>query len=168
MKKITAILLLFIFLFNIMGYYAVFEIMRRQVRVEMKEKMASSIEKVEMLEIPDGISAGEFYWVHSREFIYLGKMYDVIKKEKKALSTLIYCIHDQKEERLLAGFQKNLDPNNRLLLSMLSHIIQDVVSQPFYRFTAILTADGYGFPQPLFSIPSTFLTPVSPPPEQTS
>ena len=165
LRKIIAIVLLFIFLFNIMGYYAVFEIMRRQVRLEMKEKMASSAKIVTILEIPDEISPGQFHWVHKEEFIYQGKMYDLIKKEKLPNSTLYFCIHDHAEEKLLAGFQKNLDPNNRFLLSMLSQIIQDAVPPDQYHYTPQLTAGRIDFPQPIISFPLPCLTPFSPPPE---
>ena len=51
----------------------------------------------------------DFKWIHSREFIYNGEMYDIVKKEENDKQLFLYCINDKKEEKLEEEFAKKVE-----------------------------------------------------------
>ena len=46
------------------------------------------------------------HWRDKNEFELEGKMYDVIKIEESNDGFIIYCLHDEKEEKLISNFNK--------------------------------------------------------------
>ncbi len=79
------------------------------VRYEMKQRIKHGIAEEDrlVLKITPEIEANPeiFIRIHSREFRYLGEMYDVLKTENSGDTTFYTCIHDVKE----SGLFKNLD-----------------------------------------------------------
>jgi len=121
MKKIVSILLCAIFLFNIAGYYVVFVIMQHTARSEMKNLIKQSIPEVEMekIIIPTSQIAStnsELKFVKKNEFIYKGKLFDIVKRKNEGCNTIFYCINDKQEEKLFSGLnehiKRNIDQNN--------------------------------------------------------
>lgn len=165
LKKVISIILLGIFLFNIAGYYMVFEIMLKKVRTEMQNKLTSPGEKYTVIEIPDAIRPDQFFWIQTMEFNYEGELYDVVRMEKKSHSTIFYCLNDKNEEDLLRNFQKDSDSRNLLLLNSLCHIVlQAIPNQPSGE-KIFLPSQVLHFSQLAFSLKSVDLNTFSPPPE---
>jgi hypothetical protein len=52
----------------------------------------------------------EVSWVHEREFIYGGEMYDVVRKMSKGDSVFIACVHDHRETKLVKQLLKIVNP----------------------------------------------------------
>lgn len=52
--------------------------------------------------------AKDFKWIKKKEFRYKNEMYDVVKTEIKGDSVYYKCIHDFKESKLFANFDKYL------------------------------------------------------------
>ncbi|NTW32229.1 MAG: hypothetical protein HGB12_06345 [Bacteroidetes bacterium] len=121
MRKILSIILCGIFLFNMAGYYVVFIIMQRNARSEMKAMIKQSIPDEEMEEIIIPISQiasanSELKFIKKNEFIYKGKLYDIVKRKNEGSNTIFYCINDKQEEELFSGLNehinRNIDQNN--------------------------------------------------------
>lgn len=103
-KKLLVFSLLFLLLFNFMGYYFIFEVNRYQIRKEMKSASSGS-HIISVIEILDSDSVSGLRWVDKHEFVYRGNMYDVIYTSQRSTKTVYYCIHDKKEESLVKAFQ---------------------------------------------------------------
>lgn len=98
--------LLAAWLYNICGYYVVFQVNRYQVRSEMKQQMKQGGRKVTVLTIFDVEKDPHFRRIHSREFEFNGQMFDVLREVKNGRITTFYCLHDTKEESLMLGMRK--------------------------------------------------------------
>lgn len=107
-------------LFNTAGYYLLFEITRYQARKEMMAGLRNNPAGVTVMTIPRGDP--EFRWVHSREFVYKGVMYDVITREQSTQGIRFVCKPDLKETRLMAGMNRLAGEKlYRLVWSQLNH-----------------------------------------------
>ncbi len=174
MKKIFAILLLCLFLFNTMGYYFVFKVNQSIIQSEIRGIINSGNHKemCVLVKIERPENNPNFKQLDHHEFSYYGRLYDVISESVKGNTTWYYCINDTQEERLIAGFEKiqNLNPgfgssgkakNNQALLYHLITIA--LIKEPivFNYPQPLKVIFGYN-PNNLFSL---FQIPLSPPPE---
>lgn len=112
MKKAAPILLLLILLFQSAGYLIVFKVQQTLIRHEIKQQIKAGIPESEqvLLIISHATQQNRevFQRIHSREFRYHGKMYDVIKREEKNGTTWFYCIGDEQETRLFARLDEQV------------------------------------------------------------
>lgn len=112
MKTIASILFLFILLFQSAGYIIVFKVQQNLIRHEIKQQIKSGVPESEqvLLVISHAIQQNRevFQRIHSREFRYYGKMYDVIKQEDKNGTTWFFCISDEQETSLFARLDEQV------------------------------------------------------------
>ena len=110
MKRIISILLLLIFIYNIIGYYTAFKIVRYQIRGEVKRMIKNSVPEEDLVAIHVRNSDKcSLYWTKpGKEFRYKGEMYDVVRQEAEGSSVTYYCIHDFKESKLFADLNKHI------------------------------------------------------------
>jgi hypothetical protein len=173
MKRLFAILLIALFLFNTLGYYFVFSYNQHLVRSEMKDQVKAGVFKGStiILNISDPAFNTDFKRVEKGEFIYRGNLYDIISEKANGNFTTFYCIHDKNEERLLAGlynyFERAIVQKNpekvKHSLAMIYHVIklalpQTLHIQPPRVFVKI------SFINPTCPLSSVFYLPLSPPP----
>ena len=162
LKRIFAFALLILFLFNTIGYYFIFEIYKYRVKKEIQNAIHPGSVSVTILKIVDIQQDPQFQRVEKKEFRYKGALYDVIKEVRSGRTTIFYCIHDKKEEDLLATM--NTVNKNKFLLSLWQHLIK-----------IAYLSDNLAFKQPFpveilfptFSVPltSVLIKTFSPPPE---
>jgi hypothetical protein len=142
-KKIVAILVLVVFLFNTMGYYFVFEVNKSILRNDMRSLINSGAAQVMMhlIRIENQGSNRNFKKLDRTEFLYYGQLYDIVSESVKGNVTIYYCINDTHEERLLGNFEKmqNLtapagsSDRSKQLLSLLQNLITiALVQNPSY------------------------------------
>jgi hypothetical protein len=162
LKKILVYLLLFLFLFNSMGYYFVFELHKYRVKKEMQTLADKCAVALTILKIADAEYDREFQRIDKKEIRYKGALYDVIKEIQTGGTTIFYCIHDKKEENLLAAM-KTVN-SNMLLLSLWDHVIK-IAIPPSDNFLTDRSPVKLFFPQISFPLPSFLLATWSPPPE---
>lgn len=107
LRKAFSILLLFVFLYNLVGYYVVFNMIQFQVKDEVKYLLKHNVplEDLVLISIENNESSLLTWTKPHKEFRYQGQMYDVVLKEIKGSKTLYSCIHDFKESKLF----ENLD-----------------------------------------------------------
>lgn len=119
MKKAFSILFLFIFAFNIIGFYLLLKVEQKQIKKEIKNKIKKSIPNNQLTVIqmnPD--NENEFDWMHEKEFRYKGMMFDIVRKVVSGEKQItFYCINDEAETRLFANLdnlvQKSNEKNNK-------------------------------------------------------
>lgn len=75
-----------------------------------------------------------FKYTDDNEFIYNGKLYDIVSTEKDGVNTIFYCLNDKKEERLFAGLnihiKNNCDqngPSKDKALQLIKNIIKEAL-----------------------------------------
>ena len=117
MKKITAIVLLVIFLFNIMGYFIAFKITQHQIKCEV----AGRISSFELSKFTENNTELTKIKVHKRELhkivfkdkgkeIFLdNKMYDIVKTTETDEHIIYHCLHDKEESILVAGLEEHIN-----------------------------------------------------------
>ena len=145
-----------------MGYYFLFEVNRALVKREMTVQMQQSGVKLSILRISDPGCNPDFKRIDKREFLYQGKMYDILKEVKKGNLSIIYCIHDEKEQRLLAGFKKVC--HSKLSQFLSEHVVKTALPVPCEIFSP-LAGDRVSFPVLTNKICFADLLPATPPPE---
>ena len=142
-----------------MGYYVVFRCNQYLVKKEMISQIRGGIfhPDILLLKILRPEKEHQFRRVEKNEFTYYGKLYDVVVERKSGDTTLFYCLHDNKEESLIADFTLSLRRGGR---SGSSHdnpilaLLHNLITQALIQNTA-LPLQGQGI---------TFVFPVSQPP----
>ncbi|MCK9204278.1 MAG: hypothetical protein M0P58_07580 [Bacteroidales bacterium] len=164
LRKGLTYFFLFVFLYSSMGNYMVFELNKYMVQQEMQAflHVRQSRRRQIILEVTQPIRNPEFRRINDREIRYKGKLYDIIREIKKGNKSVFICIHDAKEELLIAGFLKNL---HRKINFALSH---NLVTQALPLETDQHSGqDGirFLFPEKTKPLISVFLTLFAPPPK---
>jgi hypothetical protein len=162
LKKALAYLLLFLFLFNSLGYYFIFEIYKYRVKKEMQDQTYKGSTVLTILKIADAKDDPGFQRVEKKEIKYKGSLYDVIKEVQVGRTTIFYCIHDKKEEILLATM--NSVNKSKFLLSLWQHLIT-IAIPPFDNSLTVTVPVNVLFPQISVPLPSVLIGTWSPPPE---
>lgn len=157
-----AYILLFFFLFNSVGYYFIFELYKYHVKKELQTVAAKGSADLTILMITDPDHDREFQRIEKKEIRFKGFLYDVIKEVQSGRTTLFYCIHDRKEENLLATM--NTVNNSKFLLSLWQHLIKIAVP-PVSVALMDQSPVKILFPHISFKLSSVLLGTWSPPPE---
>ena len=112
MKIAGSILFLLLLIFQSTGYYLYFKVQQHQVRYEIKQQIKAGVPESELVLLKIPLSTqenrNEFRSIHSREFRYLGKMYDIIRQEQHGGTTWFYCLCDEKETRLFTRLDEQV------------------------------------------------------------
>ena len=113
MKRFFAILFISLYLYNIVGYLAVFTFLQYRVRSEVKLILKSSFPESNLAhftfhtrQLQDGLY--KIRWIKSNEFMMDGKLYDVVRTFTVGDSTSLHCINDVQEERLFADLNEHV------------------------------------------------------------
>ena len=111
MKKILHILIAVIFIYNILGYFAVFQILKYKAKKEIKAAIKAKLPASALTII--AVSAknkSEIKWFkEGKEFMYHDMMFDVVKKEQKGDITYYHCINDIQEKELFANLNDHIE-----------------------------------------------------------
>jgi hypothetical protein len=98
--------MLFLLIFQAGGFLAVFHVQQKMIRKQIKKQIIAGIPDHELtvFKIPantvDFNSVG-LKWVKQHEFIYQGKMYDVVRTRIIDEFTWYYCFEDKNETDLV-------------------------------------------------------------------
>jgi hypothetical protein len=87
------------------GYFYLFEYRRYRLQKEVLASMYGGKVKLIVLEIQTPSQNKHFKWVHRREFLFHGKMFDVLYEKITKSSTVFYCVQDHREDHLNAGMK---------------------------------------------------------------
>jgi hypothetical protein len=100
-KRCYAAVILVIMLFNGAGFYIYYALHLRQIRMEMREALKYLPEnELEIIKL----SHEQFFEakVEEHEVKVGGKMYDIARVLTMNDSLYVYCLHDEKEDNLIA------------------------------------------------------------------
>lgn len=137
MKKLAVIAVLILFLVNTMGYFIVFRYNQYLIQQEMISRIRCGAfhEKIVFLKILLPERQKQFCRIKKTEFTWFGKLYDVVAEDKNGDTTLFYCLHDNKEDDLLADYsiylRRNSDSSRKdnSILAMLYNLITQALIQ---------------------------------------
>jgi hypothetical protein len=174
LKKLLALCLIAVLLFNLSGYFFIFKynqhLIRSQVREWIRSGNTSAKQEVLVLEYP--LMSGDFKWIDSKEFSYKGKLYDVISCTVSGKSIIFHCINDRDEESLYSRYDTwfasrtagDLTGKTNNTKAMLYHLIKHaLLKESFSFFVPYVISDDRSdrsFPDNCCASP-----PPSPPPE---
>jgi len=98
-KKIGAVLIIFILLFNIAGFYLLFQIKRWSIREEVEQKLKKTIPEkyLTRIEITPQITEEIEWEEENEEFSFRGDMYDLAYQKKIGNKIYYYCFKDDEE-----------------------------------------------------------------------
>ena len=178
MKRLAVILLVPILLFNTLGYYLVFygDILAARheaaVLIWGHENLG---EKVVSLSFPlrDGKPEAQgLSFTDDDEFVYQGRMYDVVSSSQTGDYIVYRCYTDNKETSLNQNLcskveaDRDVPGQNHKNNSILKEFVKDYTAHQaqLFHFLPALTRASLGMNKSRFS-PSAFLPIASPPPE---
>jgi hypothetical protein len=106
LKKLISIALLFVFLFNIGGYYVVYVGCLYKVRTEMAQRLdkgSYSAEETITIKIPFNLpyqADGKAFERRGGEFQHDGEFYKLVKQKIENDTLYVVCIKDNKEKKI--------------------------------------------------------------------
>lgn len=111
MKKVAALFLLSIFLFNTAGYFIAFKVFQYRIQKEIKAEIKQQIDPSELTTIIiDKKNIEKINWVKKgKEMFYEGGLYDVVRSTEDATSIIYFCINDKQEELLFANLEDHIN-----------------------------------------------------------
>ena len=112
MKKLGAIFLLSIFVFNTMGYLIAFKVAQTQAKEEMKANIENGILTgiLSAFTFPKSDLAA-LNSVKAEEIQIEGAYYDIISTQESTSSITFYCLNDKMETGLLSSLTQHIDAN---------------------------------------------------------
>lgn len=110
MKRVTAILMLFVFLFGLIGYYGVFWVLSEKAHLELSERLDENrYDETEAITIKLPLNLA--YPIQSTEFErvdgsfqYQGEFYKLVKQKLANDTLYIVCIKDHETKQLESFF----------------------------------------------------------------
>jgi hypothetical protein len=154
--------MLFLFLFNSMGYYFLFELNKHLAWREMQVTLKRHPGKLTVLRIADVASNHEFQRIDKKEFRYKGNMFDVVSEVKTGHVTVFVCRMDTRETDLFA--ELNRETQNRTHGAKWAHTVIILISVPSFDLNPAITGK-LSFPRIDIPLKSSSLPTWSPPPE---
>jgi hypothetical protein len=107
-KKSVSIIVLFIFLFDIEGYYLWFSIQQKllQNKIEQEIEDKCKTESDALIIVPIHDESGIIWIKPNKEFCSNGSMYDVVSTKVLNGKKYYYCINDTREKQLVDSYHK--------------------------------------------------------------
>jgi hypothetical protein len=107
MSRLLAFALLALLLLQSTGPLVVFSLQRLQIRREVRERLLDRADDaaLDLVPVPVALERagdGRFRWMEEKEFRLDGRMYDVVRAERRGDTTWYRCVEDRKETALLA------------------------------------------------------------------
>ena len=181
LKKLLAIAILPIFLFNIGGYYLMFYALRHQAGVETWSRLEAgqySDEETVLLKIPMAlpypVSEG-IYEKMQEEFEHNGEFYKGIMRKMENDTLFVLCVKDQKEKHLagvMNGFEKivnDFSAKSKQGQILLSKVIKEYES---FHQPEVVAQQGWTMTVPFVTTTSNLIaferSVQSPPPKHLS
>jgi hypothetical protein len=138
MRRFFALVFLFLYLYNIVGYLAVFSVVQYRIRSEVKKMLKANLPDNQLQHLSfhtASLQRGTYtlQWVEDHEFRFRGQMFDIVSTIVIGDTTTFICLNDVQEERLndqLAGHvqQQMEDTGASSKLDAFKEIFKDSIS----------------------------------------
>ncbi|MEI6888989.1 MAG: hypothetical protein ACOYM0_08885 [Bacteroidales bacterium] len=127
-RKLTIYFLLSLMVFQTTGFYLVFEVNRFLVKREVSARISSDSKLPIETIVVSGINPS-LKFIGKNEIEYKGRMYDVVYRTRHGDSTVLYCVHDVREDTINTGLARMMkDRTKHLLIPVFGSLA--VLSQP--------------------------------------
>jgi hypothetical protein len=144
-RRIFSVFVLIVMLFNISGYFFTFYLIQQEYKKQFRKYICQHVspENSELIIISDAEiqrPGSAFKSMEENEFRYQGKMYDIIKSEKRGNNNIFYCVNDKNEEQLLARFEdylKHHDDTNAPYQEKSNRIFFQIIKQAITEYANI-------------------------------
>jgi hypothetical protein len=166
MKRIIPVVLLFALLFNSAGYYIAYEFSRYLLHKEFAALLGHGCfdKEITVFSVFSPSTDPSLRRVDDREIYYRGNLYDIVKEVPKGRITTFYCLHDSKEEFLIAGMKSM--HGNKKAQNILQHLV--TIALPVtYSKSIPRTSVLYIYPSLRVMCADQSVIPFSPPPERS-
>ena len=105
MRRFFALIFLSLYLYNIVGYLAVFSVIQYRIRSEVRKLLKESVPDSQLHHFSfhtGTLERGEYQiqWIEDHEFRREGQMFDVVRSFVVNDTTYVVCINDVEEEKL--------------------------------------------------------------------
>ncbi len=161
MKRIFSLVFISLYLYNIVGYLALFSVLQYQVRTEVRTILKAGVSDKELVRFAFPTSSlrggmNEIQWIDDSEFRHDGKMYDVVHITAAHDTTYLLCMNDTQEKRLFENLDSHVQremggsakPGK---LDGFKDVFKDSYAQRYIHFSLLprtgtivdLTADTY-------------------------
>ena len=170
LKKLIAIITIFIILYNTIGNLIVLESMYYSIHNDIRTQLIKSIPINNLITFKIEITSKiKPRFVDNDEFIYNGKMYDVIKKENIGNTTIYYCLNDTKEDELFLNLNKEVKNTmeSNPVQNKTQQILKKINIPLFYEVNKdyhINISKKVIFPNNILTLNYTFIDVLTPPP----
>ncbi|GAB3741871.1 hypothetical protein GCM10027594_21440 [Hymenobacter agri] len=110
MKQLSVFVLLAVFLYQLVGVYPVALWRQHEFRrvAESKRRAALPDAALVRVAVAGPAQVTELAWHEEHEFSYRGHLFDVVRQQVRADSTIYFCWPDKGEEHLLAGLAEHV------------------------------------------------------------
>jgi len=106
-KTITSASFFFALFFSQAGYYFIYSIQENYLQEQSEEKINSGVPDETLTAIDFGAEEKNIQWKElGKEFYLHGQIFDIAKKKNVNGKTIIYCLNDRSEGKLLQEFNK--------------------------------------------------------------
>ena len=173
MKKPLYILLIVFLFLNNFAYVILFLQSRMEIKKEMFRRIAAGDYSGELICFTfnnDSEIKWKVIWKDDHEFEFNGTMYDIVKKDTKGDTIILYCINDEKESELIKSFLKeNSKEKNKSVPPLTKISLQNIITQALVKnsFYPEVFEQPYGYSaQFLNNYKSITLELPSPPPKK--
>jgi hypothetical protein len=142
-KKVIAVVLLFIFLYNLSGYYFAFSIQKTGNREAVENLIkVNGLNDLLLIKVA-AADEKKIEWENSGEFNLNGKMYDVAFKKQAGNILYIYCYQDAKEDHLFASL--DLQVKNNIDNTASEKSSKNIVKNPLTDYLANYNSNRFHF-----------------------
>tara|TARA_R110001592_G_scaffold307299_2_gene580929 strand:+ start:464192 stop:464725 length:534 start_codon:yes stop_codon:yes gene_type:complete len=175
LNRLLSILLLLCLIAPFLGSVLWVKHQKHLVKKSVKKEIIAGIDREDLVELTFSANQlkTDLNWKHSKEFEYLGKMYDIVEQSASGDSTTYWCWLDKEEtelnnqlDRLLAiAWNKNDQQHNQQ--NHLTAFVKSLcLSSPFsFTCNALPSELNENIADHQFSYTSLFLSIESPPPQ---
>ncbi len=165
LKNLLRISLLFILLFNMAGYYYLFEFERGMARNEMLQGPAVGKGEVRVMTLINPATDPAYKRIGPTEFVYAGQMFDIVSEYRDGNRIVFHCRADHRETRLFAGYKTM---NQRKIATVFNAFSSYFFSPRSLTLAEPEAVAGPGFQVHVLLPYSGPLGTASPPPERLS
>lgn len=175
MKNILAGILILALLYGVAGHFVVFKSLQLKYRQQAKEVIENTESKEQLVHFTlstELTQSQSFQWIKEHEFRYQGRMYDIVNNDTINGTRHVYCYHDKKEEKLIAGYTRQIFQNQKknktgaqnYLYNILKRLSRQYVENPFIINFGIYAGRVFHLKPFLNLYKSVKITPDTPPP----
>jgi hypothetical protein len=119
MRKIFALTLLSVFLIE-NSYFLYFKLLQNNIRneINIEIKKLSPKKNISIIVVSKR-NEENINWIRkNKEFLYNGKLYDIIKIKKNTDNKIFYCINDSKENDLISIYMTNNKKKDNIFINL--------------------------------------------------